>query len=156
MADIAQALAQELGAPADSELRVWADAARASLESHARDARIMIPWLRLEPSEVLAMAERPQEQAPEWVAIEPFFVTCLLWRMFRIAASPPCANWQRCAHGSLRIPQRIAKFCSALTLSRWRSMASARDASALTRRLVAIAHTFAKHVRRDGLHLSLR
>src|SRR5271163_3096757 len=38
VADIAQALAQELGAPADSELRVWADAARASLESHARDA----------------------------------------------------------------------------------------------------------------------
>ena len=71
VADIAQALAQELGARPESELRVWADAARASLESHARDARIMIPWLRLEPSEVVAMAERPQEQAPDWVAIEP-------------------------------------------------------------------------------------
>ena len=35
VADIAQTLAQELGEPADSELRTWAEAARACVESHA-------------------------------------------------------------------------------------------------------------------------
>jgi cyclic beta-1,2-glucan synthetase len=71
--DMALTVAQELGDAPDSELRVWAEAARACVESHARDARILIPWLRLDPREVVAMAERPAEHAPEWVAIEPFF-----------------------------------------------------------------------------------
>ena len=73
MTDIALTVAQELGDAPDSELRAWAEAARACVESHARDARILIPWLRLDPREVVAMAERPAEHAPEWVAIEPFF-----------------------------------------------------------------------------------
>jgi cyclic beta-1,2-glucan synthetase len=71
--DIVQTLAQELGEPADSEVRVWAEAAQECVESNYRDATILIPWLRLEPQEIIAMAQRSPEQAPEWVAIEPFF-----------------------------------------------------------------------------------
>ena len=140
VADIAQALAQELGAPVESELRVWADAARASLESHGRDARIVIPWLRLEPSEVLAMADRPQEQALEWVAIEPFFR-----HMPALVDVPDCCESAMRELAALRarlagdsatnreVLQRIDALTMALS-------GAARDASALTRRLVAIAH----------------
>src|ERR1700689_3785810 len=141
VADIAQALAQELGARPESELRVWADAARASLESHGGDARIMIPWLRLEPGEVVAMAERPQEQAPDWVAIEPFFR-----HMPALVDVPDCCESAVRELATLRarlaadsatnreILQRIDALTVALN-------GSARDASALTRRLVAIAHS---------------
>ena len=46
VADIAQTLAQERGDTPDSELRVWADAVRACVESHVRDAEILVPWVR--------------------------------------------------------------------------------------------------------------
>jgi cyclic beta-1,2-glucan synthetase len=75
VADIAQTLAQELGDPAASESRAWAEAARACVESHWRDAAILIPWLRLSSAEIMVMAQRPAEQALEWLAIEPFFRT---------------------------------------------------------------------------------
>ena len=73
VADIAQTLAQELGENSDSELRYWADAAKSCVESHIRDAKILIPWLRLEAREIIAMAERPLNEAPEKAAIEPHF-----------------------------------------------------------------------------------
>ena len=73
VADIAQTLAQERGDPADSEVRMWAEATQLCVDSHYRDAAILIPWLRLEPQETVALAERPSADAPEWVAIEPFF-----------------------------------------------------------------------------------
>jgi cyclic beta-1,2-glucan synthetase len=75
VSDIAQTFSQELGESIESEIRAWADAAQRSVESHYRDAAILIPWLRLESSEVIAMAQRRPEDAPEWVAIEPFFRT---------------------------------------------------------------------------------
>ena len=71
--DIAQTLVQERGDPSDSELRAWAAAIFASVESHYRDARILIPWLRLEQREIVAMAHRFQDDAAIWAAIEPFF-----------------------------------------------------------------------------------
>ncbi len=73
VADMAQALAQERGDAPDPEFRTWADAATACVESHVRDVELLIPWARLGSKEVAAMAERPPEQAPEWVAIKPFF-----------------------------------------------------------------------------------
>jgi cyclic beta-1,2-glucan synthetase len=73
VADIAQTLAQELGEAANSEVRAWAEAAQECVESHYRDATILIPWLRLQPQEIIAMAQRKPEQAPEWITIEPFF-----------------------------------------------------------------------------------
>jgi cyclic beta-1,2-glucan synthetase len=71
--DIAQTLVQERGDPIDWEVRAWADAAFECVESHYRDATILIPWLRLEPKEIVAMSQRGQDDAPEWAAIEPFF-----------------------------------------------------------------------------------
>jgi len=71
--DIAQTLVQERGDPIDLEARAWADAAFECVESHYRDATILIPWLRLEPKEIVAMSQRAQDDAPEWAAIEPFF-----------------------------------------------------------------------------------
>ena len=73
VADIAQTLAQERGDAPESEFRAWADAVRACVESHARDAEILIPWVRRDSKSIMAMAGRPREQAPEWAAIEPFF-----------------------------------------------------------------------------------
>jgi len=73
VADIAHSLVEELGEAPDSELGIWADAARSCVESHARDAEILIPWTRLKSEEIVAMAERPPVQSPEWVAIESFF-----------------------------------------------------------------------------------
>ena len=73
VADIAQTLAQEHADPPESELSVWAVALRACVESHVRDAEILIPWTRWNTKEIAGMAQRRREQAPEWVAIEPFF-----------------------------------------------------------------------------------
>ncbi|MGB8541663.1 MAG: glucoamylase family protein [Candidatus Acidiferrales bacterium] len=73
VADIAQTLDQELGNAPDSELRYYAEAARDCVESNFQDAKILIPWLRLDSEVVTSMAERPAAHAREWVAIEPFF-----------------------------------------------------------------------------------
>ncbi len=73
VADIAQTLDQELGNAPNSELRYYAEGARACVESNLQDARILIPWLRLDSEVIAEMAERPAAQAREWVAIEPFF-----------------------------------------------------------------------------------
>ena len=73
VADIAQTLDQELGNAPNSELRYYAESAQACVESNFQDARILIPWLRLDSDIVTEMAERPAAQAREWVAIEPLF-----------------------------------------------------------------------------------
>jgi cyclic beta-1,2-glucan synthetase len=89
VADIAQTLAQEEEAaprsesepnvPAEprpgyrTELQAWAEAALACVESHARDAAILIPWMRLDAQEVVAIAKHAPGQSPAWTAIEPFF-----------------------------------------------------------------------------------
>jgi cyclic beta-1,2-glucan synthetase len=76
IADIAGTLAQELGDPAEFELRAWADAVKACVESHYRDAVTLLPWLRLPPAEIMRMTAPSSSQAPtEWLAIEPFFQT---------------------------------------------------------------------------------
>jgi len=72
VADIAQALAQERADPPESELSVWAAALRTCVESHVRDAEILIPWTRWNAKEIAGMDQRRREQAPEWIAIEPF------------------------------------------------------------------------------------
>ncbi len=72
LADIAQTFAQELGYGAESELSVWSAALCASVESHVRDAEILIPWLRLDSKQIATLAQLRREQAPEWMAIEPF------------------------------------------------------------------------------------
>ena len=61
--DIAQTLHQEEGHEQVSETRVWAAAIRACIESHVRDAEILLPWLRLQPEIIAAMARRPSQLA---------------------------------------------------------------------------------------------
>ncbi len=73
VADMAQTLAQELGEPANSDVRIWCQAVEASAASYLRDAKILLPWLRLGPKGAAAIAEGRAAKTPEWVAIEPFF-----------------------------------------------------------------------------------
>ena len=58
LADIAQTLAEERADAPDSELRVWGDAIRACVESHLRDAQVLLPWTRLDSKTIGAMVER--------------------------------------------------------------------------------------------------
>ena len=138
VADIAQTFAQERGDPPDSELRTWADSVRACVESHARDAEILVPWMRQDSKTVMAMVERPREQAPEWVAIEPFFESL-----------PTLADTPERCEGALRglavLRASLQNNSAANTdhLVRTRALAqelqqSAEDAAALSRRLSGI------------------
>jgi cyclic beta-1,2-glucan synthetase len=70
VADIAQALAQESGSGPESELRIWAEAIKTSAESNVRDARILIPWARLDPNDFADMPKQLRDHSPEWRAIE--------------------------------------------------------------------------------------
>jgi cyclic beta-1,2-glucan synthetase len=73
--DIAQALQQEQGNAQISELCVWTAAARACVESHARDLEILIPWSRLRSKGIAATSENIPERGRVWAAIEPHFQT---------------------------------------------------------------------------------
>lgn len=64
--DIAQALALEQGDSQTSELRVWAGAVRACVESHARDMEVMNPWARMPGKQAAETIEGLAKRAPEW------------------------------------------------------------------------------------------
>jgi len=70
VADIAQALEQEHGGDLESELCTLADAFKACVESHVRDAELLIPWARLDSKSILGLARALREVAPEGMAIE--------------------------------------------------------------------------------------
>ena len=138
VADIAQTLAQERGDAPDSELRAWADAVRACVESHARDAEILIPWMRRDSKSIMAMAERPREQAPEWAAIEPFFES-----LPTLADAPERCEGAARALAVLRTSLLNDASANTDILARVDALAqalrqSAKDAAALIRRLSAI------------------
>ncbi len=141
VADIAQALAQELGDSPETELRVWADALRACVESHALDAKILIPWMRLDSKQIAGIAQLRRDQAPEWTAIEPFLdsVPKLADAPDRFdAALRELATLRGrlvdSAPGDRDTIARVTALAEALRLS-------AADATALIRRLSAIAKT---------------
>jgi cyclic beta-1,2-glucan synthetase len=71
--DMAQALGQERGDEPDGELRTWADAIRACVESHLRDAELFLPWVRFNEKDRAAMFDHPSGPSPEWAVIAPFF-----------------------------------------------------------------------------------
>jgi cyclic beta-1,2-glucan synthetase len=73
LADMAQTVTQELGNEENSELRIWAEAAKAAADSHSRDARIFLPWLRLYARNAEGLATAGAAEPPEWNVIEPFF-----------------------------------------------------------------------------------
>ena len=144
VADIAQTLEQELGDSSNSEFRFWAEAARTCVESHIQDARILLPWLRLDPTEVLTVAESPSGPAPEWLAIEPFFRSLPTLtdapERFEAAVRELTALGASLAHdpvGNRDVLARVAALMRAM-------QDSISDAASLSRRLTAIAQTAGK------------
>ena len=139
VADIAQTMGQERGDASDSELRVWADAVKACVESHVNDATILVPWLRHDATGNLDVAQRSRQQTPEWEAIGPFFDS-----LPTLADAPERFEQAQQALAALRtslINDRSANYetlarIDALTLA---LRQSAADAAALERRLSAIA-----------------
>ena len=138
--DIAQTLAQELGQAADSEVRAWAEATQECIENHYRDALALIPWLRLQPQEIVTMAERSPEAAPEWVAIEPFFRSIPSLsdapERFEAAVRELRTLGSRYVSNSVGNREILARI-DALIQAMERSIA---DTAALDRRLRAIVH----------------
>ena len=139
VADIAQTLSQELGDTDHSELLVWAEAARACVNSHLRDAKILLPWLRLQSQEWATIASRPATKSPEWSAIESFFR-----HEPRLADTP-----ERCdgaVHELTALRERLLQNTSSHKdeISRINALIrameeSAEEAASLQRRLLAIA-----------------
>ena len=141
VADIAQAWAQERGDAPDSELRAWADATRACVESHARDAEIFIPWMHLDSEELAAMAERSPEQAPEWMVIAPFFQSVPTLRdapeRCEAALRELAALRARLLNNSPANRDALGRIDALAQAMRH----SAKDAAALIRRLSAVTQT---------------
>jgi len=73
VADIEQTMAQERGDGADSNLRAWAEGARACIESHLRDARILIPWAQLNVEKIAGVAENSDHPSAEWRSVASLF-----------------------------------------------------------------------------------
>jgi len=144
VADIAQTLDQELGNAANSELRYYAESARACLESNFQDARILIPWLRLESEVVMQMAERPAAQAREWVAIEPFFRSVPTLadapERFEAAIRELSTLGESLVHQPLENRELLARIEELMQAMK----DSIAEAAALIHRLTAIAQTAGK------------
>ncbi|MGD0906299.1 MAG: glucoamylase family protein [Candidatus Acidiferrales bacterium] len=138
--DIAQTLQQEGGSAEFSELRIWAAAVRSSIESHARDLEILIPWTRLPSKEIVAMAERPPDRTSGWAAVEPYF------HSYTALAEAP-ERFDACLKelASLRARMLVESPSDRDALSRIDALShaislSASDATTLTRRLLNVAH----------------
>jgi cyclic beta-1,2-glucan synthetase len=97
MADIAQTYAQEQGDTGDSELRVWAEATRRSIESHIRDAETWIPWVRLGAKEDPVKGYPDANDALEWGSAGP-----LLEKIPTIAGAPAHFEKAGCELAKLR------------------------------------------------------
>jgi cyclic beta-1,2-glucan synthetase len=141
VSDVAQTLAQELGEHADSELRTWTEAVRACIDSHFRDARIFLPMLRLDEKYVRAIAESAPGTFPEWDVIEKYFHS-----LPTIASAPEC--FESAVRDLTELHARISAEPSGnrevlARIDLWKKSleSAAKDASALSRRLLAIAHT---------------
>ncbi|MGE0277778.1 MAG: glucoamylase family protein [Nitrospiraceae bacterium] len=141
LADMAQVLALEESDGSFAELRVWADAAKACVESHSRDLELLIPWMRLDSKDLMAMFERSREQTPEWAAIEPFMqsVPTLVTAPEHFAAALRALDAVRAdlldrGSADKDALARIDMLAEAIRRS-------AADVAVLTRRLTAIAQT---------------
>ncbi len=139
--DMAQAFAEERGDASSAELRVWAAAARACIESHRRDAGMFLPWMRLKSPQALEMARRPIEQAPEWAALQPFFPAAPALadapEHFQIAIGELAGLRARLSSDGSANPEALTRIDSLVhALGN-----AATDAASLIRRLAAIAET---------------
>ncbi|MGA6826051.1 GH36-type glycosyl hydrolase domain-containing protein [Nitrospira sp. NS4] len=145
VADMAQALSQERGEGPDGELRFWADAIRACVESHLRDVALLLPWIRLSAKDLLSMIDGSSGPAPEWAVIAPCFHPV-----------PTLANAPERFAAALRALERLREewlsnpVQNRVSLGRIEALAdairqSAADVTMLTRRLSAIAQA-AEHM----------
>lgn len=147
VADMAQALAQERAEGPDGELGIWADAVRACVQSHVRDAELLLPWLRLSTKDLASLCAGPSGPAPEWATIEPLFHP-----IPTLAAAPERFTAALRALDRLRDDSLSNPVQNRATLTRIGLLAdairhSAGDAAALIRRLEAIAQTAEQMVR---------
>jgi cyclic beta-1,2-glucan glucanotransferase len=140
-ADIARALAQEHRDDPEPELLVWADALKASVESHIRDAGILIPWARLDSKDLPACVQRLREMMPEWAAIEQSLrvVPKLADAPDRFDAVLGELSVLRARVTDSLLADRDAIACIDELSEAFRL--SAADANALTRRLLVIVQT---------------
>jgi cyclic beta-1,2-glucan synthetase len=141
LADMAQVLALEEPDEPISELRVWAEAAKACVESHSRDLALLIPWMRLDSKDLAEMFERSPEQAPERAAIEPLLqsVPTVMTAAERFAAALHALDAVRAdlldgGSTDKNTLARIDKLADAIRQS-------ATDVAALMRRLSAVAQS---------------
>ena len=105
---------------------------------------ILIPWVRLRSNEIMAMAGRSQEQAPEWAAIEPYFrglpTLADAPERFEGALKELASLRENLLPASPKDRDALARIDA---LSRAISQ-SAADAAALTRRLLEISNVAEK------------
>jgi cyclic beta-1,2-glucan synthetase len=141
LADMAEAFAQERGDVSSSEMRTWAEAARACIESHTRDATTLIPWMHMNSAQVREMARRPVELAPAWNTLQPFFPSAPVFaqapEMFEAALGELARLRARLVGNSSGDEHALAQgdlLASALH-------DGAAEAAALVRRLAAIAES---------------
>ena len=147
VADMAQAFSLERADGPDGELRIWADAVRACVESHFRDVELLLPWVRLGPKALAALFDRQSGPVPEWSTIEPFFHP-----VPTLAAVPECfaaalRALERLREDSLSNPLQNGATLARIDLLADAIRQSAADAAALIRRLAAIAQTAEQMVR---------
>ncbi len=141
VADTAQALAQEHGDDPEPELRIWADAIKACVESHIRDAEILIPWARLDTKVILRFANDLRDQSPEWMAINQS-----LRFIPKLTDAPDRFEYALHELSVLRARMRNSLPEDRDTIARIDALAealrrSAADAAALMRRLSAVVQT---------------
>jgi cyclic beta-1,2-glucan synthetase len=143
--DIVHTLLAEQGGVPDSELRMWADAVRACVESHALDASILIPWMALDLKRIAALSHRSPEHGAEWATIEAF-----LHSPPALADAPEhfAAALSEIASLRTRLTSDLPTFRETIltldTLAKALTVAAA-DAAALLRRLLALSQTAEKH-----------
>ena len=151
VADLAQTVAQELGGQASSQVSVWAEAAKSCAESHLRDARIFLPWLRLNSKDLAAITATGPAKVAEWTAIEKSSsIRRRLSPTSRKGSTPPPASSHAYRSNLANQPGRTASSSRASTPLLQAIAQSAKEA-----RLVAPAparhrRAFRRNVRRDG------
>ena len=146
VADMAQALGQERGDAHDGELRTWADAVRACVESHLRDAELLLPWVRFSAKDRAALFDHPSGPSPEWTVIAPFFqpVPTLAAAPERFADALRALEHLRDAACSV-VPHRIGPRLARIALLADAIRQAGAGITGLVRRLAAIAQT-AEHM----------
>ena len=81
------------------ELRIWADAFKACVESHIRDAEILIPWARLDSKDLPGLANVFETERPSGRPSNRLSAPSPSWRMHRTDSTPLCVSFPCCALG---------------------------------------------------------